>query len=132
MGTSKALRCHLIYCLQRRADGSYIALNRNYKPIGFMDSNLMENPEQLMGFDFAMLSPATIQSLSWDGSCNPDAIFLYSDDSIPFEGNVAATQAYMDRLARFASLRITPHESLMPYGSHKHGSSPRIVNISFD
>lgn len=111
MGTSKALRCHLIYCLQRRQDGSYIALNRNYKPIGFMNSSLAENSEQLIGFDFAKLSPATIQSLSWEGDPNPNAIFLYSDTCIPFEGDTEATDAYLERLARFVNLTITPHET---------------------
>lgn len=32
---SKFRQLFLIYCLDRLEDGSYVALNRRYKPVGF-------------------------------------------------------------------------------------------------
>jgi hypothetical protein len=98
------LRLLLPYCLHRESDGSYVALNRLYKPIGFSSSERVEHLEMPVSFRFAEpLGPATIKALSWKGDPDPDNIVLYGD-SVP---NIPKDfDAYLARLKRLATLKV--------------------------
>lgn len=108
--TKKDLRATLLpYCLQRLADGSYIALNRDYKPLGFIDCGWVRYEDYPARFRFARKpSPATIRALSWNGSEDPAAIFFYNDGTVPFFGPPEATRGYLERLSRLARLTVYP------------------------
>lgn len=116
----KELRATLFpYCLQRLPDGSYIALNRDYKPLGFMDCGWVRYEDFPARFRFARRpSAATLRALSWNSSENPEAVFFYNDGSVPFLGSQPATDAYLDRLARLGRLKVyaeaTPAAPLDP------------------
>ena len=62
----KDLRATLLpYCLQRLPDGSYIALNRDYKPLGFIGCGWVRYEDYPARFRFVRKpSPATIRALS--------------------------------------------------------------------
>lgn len=74
-------KVHLIYCLKRLDDGSYIALNRYYKPLG------LYTKRQLCYFDFTRyklrMTKKRAIKLSWNNSDNIDIIHFYNDGSIP-------------------------------------------------
>ena len=54
--TKKDLRATLLpYCVQRLPDGSYIALNRDYKPLGFIDCGWVRYEDYPARFRFALL-----------------------------------------------------------------------------
>lgn len=106
--SKKDLRATLFpYCLQQLPDGSYIALNRDYKPLGFIDCGWVRYEDYPARFRFARKpSPATIRALSCNGSEDPAAIFFYNDGTVPFFGPPEATAAYLERLARLARLTV--------------------------
>jgi hypothetical protein len=100
------------YCLSLQPDGSYVLLNRDYKPIGFQTREWVKYEAYPIQFKFTRkLSPATIRALSVDGKAVSGSIWLYSDGCIPFAGSKEATEAYMKRLDKLASLATEPaHE----------------------
>ncbi len=103
------------YCLERRGvDGAYVALNRAYKPLGFITQGWVRYDACPVGFRFARLTPATIRALSCDGSDNPNAIHLYTDAHAPFCGNEADTRAYLKRLEHLARLTVYAVEGPAP------------------
>lgn len=106
MTKDNAYRLLFPYCLQRQPDGSYVALNRKYKPLGFMTSDWVQYEAQPIGFKFARLQPATIRALSWNGKEEHAAIFLYSDGCAPFRRSKADTLAYLERLEKLAGLTL--------------------------
>ena len=107
MMKDNAYRLLFPYCLQRRgADGAYVALNRKYKPLGFMTNDWVQYEAHPIGFRFARLPPATIKALSWNRSEEPGAIFLYSDARAPFHHSKADTVAYLERLERLGKLLL--------------------------
>lgn len=95
------------YCLQRQPDGSYVTLNRKYKPLGFLGDQWINYADFPVRFKFARLPPATIRALSWNGSEEPAAIFLYSDGCAPFRRSKADTVAYLERLEKLAGLNLS-------------------------
>jgi hypothetical protein len=102
-------RALLPYCLKRLPDGSYVALNRDYKPVGSFDRGYVRYEDHPVRFKFARkLSAATIRALSCDGSENAEAIHFYNDGCVPFSGSPKTTYAYLKRLERLAGLRVRP------------------------
>lgn len=100
----------LVYCLQRLADGSYIALNRRYKPLGQASSAWVEYETAPGRFKFKRaLSAAQVVAISWNGNADPDRIFLYNDGCVPTASD-ADWAAYSARLQRLAGYRVMPIE----------------------
>lgn len=97
---------HLIYALQRQEDGSYVALNRLYKPVGFTSTERVKYKDFPVCFKFKRaLSAGQIAALSFDGNPAPECIYLYDDGCIP-TSSIAAWDAYVARLARLAAYKI--------------------------
>lgn len=102
---TSVLRLLFPYCLHREADGSYVALNRQYKPLGLSSSERFEHLDLPVSFRFAEpLTPATIKALSWKGDPDPENIVLYGDSvpTIPKDFD-----AYLARLKRLATLKVS-------------------------
>lgn len=96
----------LIYCLQRQPDGSYIALNRRYKPLGFSTTERVDYDAFPIRFKFKRaLSSAQITALSYKGDANPECIYLYNDGCVP---TLSADDwsAYSARLERLAGYKV--------------------------
>lgn len=96
----------LVYCLQRQADGSYIALNRRYKPLGFATTGHVDYDAFPIRFKFKRaLSAAQVAALSYKGDASPECIYLYGDGCIPTE-SAAHWKAYSARLERLAGYMV--------------------------
>lgn len=91
-------RFSLPYVLQEQPDGSHIALNRNYKPIGFRHvEKRVDYAAYPISFRFKDLSPDTIRQLSIQGHSKGD-IYLYKDSCVPILGK-KHMKAYLEKLA---------------------------------
>ena len=96
----------LIYCLDRQPDGSYLALNRRYNPIGFTTTNKVDYEANAVRFKFKRaLSAAQVAALSFAGESDPQRIYLYNDGCIPTD-SAAHWAAYSARLARLAGYKV--------------------------
>ena len=96
----------LIYCLQRQPDGSYIALNRRYKPLGFAATERVDYDAYPIRFKFKRaLSAAQVAALSFAGESDPQRIYLYNDGCIPTD-SAAHWAAYSARLERLAGYKV--------------------------
>lgn len=90
-------RIHQSYCLKRLANGRYIALNRDYKPLG------LETQEFVRYEDFPLdslpgLTSEIAAALSARGSDDVDNIYLYNDGCVPTR-SAANMRAYEKKLA---------------------------------
>lgn len=104
--TAELRQIILIYCLQRLADGSYIALNRNYKPIGLATREWVEYETAPGRFKFKRaLSAAQVAALSCHGDAEAERIYLYNDGCVP-TGSAIHWKAYADRLQRLAGYKV--------------------------
>jgi len=103
-GNRKFCRLNLPYVLQEQEDGSYIALNRNYKPIGFRSEKWVDYGAYPIAFRFKDLSPDMIEKLSVNRPFNGD-IYLYDDNCVPTDGKRHMT-AYMEKLAILMKLGV--------------------------
>ena len=98
----------LIYCLNRLPDGSYIALNRDYKPLGFPRQPFVEYETAPGRFKFKRaLSQDQIAALSYKGDTSAERIYLYNDGCVPTR-SASAWRDYSARLERLAGYRIVP------------------------
>lgn len=97
----------LIYCLQRLPDGSYIALNRKYKPLGQAGAAWVDYETAPGRFKFKRaLSAAQVVAISWNGNPDAERVFLYNDGCVPTD-SAADWAAYSARLQRLAGLKVT-------------------------
>ncbi|TKJ10222.1 hypothetical protein [Halomonas sp. 15WGF] len=96
---------HFPYCLDRQADGSYVMLNRNYKPIGFMTSDWVVYEEEPIGVNIKGLTAKKAASISYAGSEDLDRIYLYNDGTTPTTSEDKA--AYFKRLSILMDLKIS-------------------------
>ncbi|MEW6479757.1 MAG: hypothetical protein AB1455_09930 [Pseudomonadota bacterium] len=97
----------LIYCLDRMPDGSYVALNRRYKPVGLTSTTWVDYEAFPVRFKFKRaLSAAQIASLSCKGDSSPERIYLYNDGCVPTD-SAANWSAYSERLERLAGYKIS-------------------------
>lgn len=96
----------LIYCLQLQPDGSYIALNRRYKPVGFTTVERVDYEAFAVRFKFKRaLSAAQIAFLSYNGDTSAECIYLYNDGCLP-TASAADWNAYSARLERLAGYKV--------------------------
>jgi hypothetical protein len=104
--TSELRHLMLVYCLQRQADGSYIALNRRYKPLGFATTEWVDYDAFPIRFKFKRaLSAAQVAALSYKGDPDPQCIYLYNDGCVPTD-SAAHWTAYSARLERLAGYKV--------------------------
>ncbi len=85
------------YVLQEQKDGSYIALNRNYKPVGLLSEKWVDYGAYPIGFRFKGLTPEMIRQLSIQARTDGD-IYLYDDNCVPTSGK-RNMKAYLGKLA---------------------------------
>lgn len=106
MSTATTLRQQLlIYCLHRLGDGSYIALNRAYKPLGFPGPGWVDYQAAPGRFKFKRaLSAAQVAELSHSGDAGAERIYLYDDGCVPTD-SAEAWAAYSARLQRLAGYK---------------------------
>lgn len=106
MGTYSVIRTHFPYCLRRLADGRYIVLNRNYKPLGYAGMDHIDY-EAHPSACALKITPAIAAKLSYEGSHELDSIHLYDGGQIAAEGaSEERMAAYQERLALLMTLKV--------------------------
>lgn len=102
---------HMPYCIKKLPSGNYIAVNRNYKPIGF-SSNAWVDYEATGGtFKFKRLTKELAIKISYDGqgwrrrSDGTWLLYLYNDGCIPTKSN-AGMGSYLRRLGLLLKLKV--------------------------
>ncbi len=99
-------RVFLPYCLKRLADGRYIVLNRQYKPLGVRSSEHVVYEDHPTAGRIE-ITPEQAVGLSWDGSNDLDLIRLYNGESVDaVDGNTEHLKAYQLRLERLMHLKV--------------------------
>jgi len=105
MPLSDLCSTHLPYCLKRQEDGTYVVLNREYKPLGFVTNDHVKYGDFPIAVKISRLTATVARRLSYGGSTALDEIFLYNDGCIP-TASADHMQAYLQRLAVLAKLRV--------------------------
>lgn len=96
---------HFPYCLTRQQDGSYVLLNRNYKPIGFMVGEWVHYEDHPVGVRIKGITPKVAAELDIRGRDNIERIYLYNDGNNPSRGP-EYMRAYLDKLAKLMAMPI--------------------------
>lgn len=73
----------LPYCIDQQADGRFVFLNRQYKPIGFAMQDYANYSDYPVAHDIPGLTPALIKKIAVAVHENPLRIYLYSDGTNP-------------------------------------------------
>jgi hypothetical protein len=97
------------YCLIKQEDGSYLVLNRNYKPVGFNTSTWVNYEDYPIKIKFKRLTSLTVSKISYNNDPNIDKIFLYNDGCVP-TASAKNMNAYLNRLKILASLQVINYE----------------------
>lgn len=95
----------LPYCLKKQEDGSYIALNREYKPLGFNQNKHVEYSDYPIATAFKGITKTLAKKVSWEGKDDLDSIFLYDSSCTPTKSK-ANMEAYLNRLSLLADLKL--------------------------
>jgi hypothetical protein len=98
-------RIALPYCIQKQEDGSYVVLNRKYKPIGFLTEERLDYGKYPIQVRFKGLKEKTIRRISVDGDPDDGAIYLYGDGSKPTQ-SAKNMRDYLERLSVLMSLKV--------------------------
>lgn len=95
----------LPYCLLKQENGSYLVLNRNYKPLSFNTNDHLDYKAYPIETKFKNLTKNKAALLSWNKSTNLDKIFLYNDACIPI---VSANHMneYLKKLRILSKLQV--------------------------
>jgi hypothetical protein len=87
-----------IYALIGDNSGNWVAVNRNYKPIGFTSTSLENYADYPISHRFSRLTKSFREAISWDGKGGNDTtIYLYTSYNHPLKSpeNMAS---YLKRL----------------------------------
>lgn len=81
----------LPYCLQKTKDGKWLALNRNYKPLGmvgkdeWVDYDSHPSRQSIPAATIAALKRRA-SSIIEDQPNDPETVFFYDDGTMPIDG----------------------------------------------
>jgi len=96
---------HLPYCIRKLPNGSYVVLNRDYKPIGFRTTRQVDCEAYPIGVKFKRLTVKTVAKLSCQASPDINNIYLYHDGSQP-TANAKNMEEYLERIRVLAALKF--------------------------
>jgi hypothetical protein len=102
----KAFRIFMPYCLDKQPDGGYVALNRDYKPLGFDTGDFVNYQRFPITHSLKGLSPTAASEISCHGTPDLSRIYLYNDGCNPANGKARDMSDYMRRLERLSRLSI--------------------------
>lgn len=85
------------YCIEKQKDGSWVILNRNYKPVGFNTADFVKYEEYPVSMRIKGLSPATLKKLSCKEEEPGDRVYLYNDVCIPTD-DAKSMSGYLKKL----------------------------------
>lgn len=105
MALSDFRTIYLPYCIKQQADGSWLVLNREYKPVGFNTGDQINYEDFPVSTKFQELDQATLEKLSYSGEAKSESVYLYNDGTDPLIG-AAEMEAYLKRIEILAKLRV--------------------------
>ena len=94
----------LPFCLKRLEDGTYILLNREYKPIGFKTKEQIEYKNFPVTHKIKGITKKTVEKLSWKGDNNLDTIFLYDGKNIT--SSINKMNLYLEKIKIISKYKI--------------------------
>lgn len=94
------------YCIEKQTDGSWVVLNRQYKPVGFNTSDHVKYEEYPVSAKLQGIGPAVAKKLSYSGVVEGDRIYLYNDGCVPTHDK-ASMDVYLKKLEILAKLGLT-------------------------
>ena len=93
---------HLPYCIQKNAAGKYVVLNREYRPLGFLEDH---HPNYETGPAVKYnITPTIAKKLSCRSLEDTNKIYLYNDGFVP-EVSAKNMAMYLEKLKLLAKLR---------------------------
>lgn len=92
------------YCIEKQSDGSWVLLNRNYKPVGFNTSDFIKYGEHPVSMNLKGIGPATLRKLSYKDEEPGDMVYLYSDGCVP-TNSTEAMASYLIKLEVLLKLK---------------------------
>ena len=94
------------YCIQKQSDGSWVVLNRQYKPVGFNTGEYIKYEEFPVSAKLQGIGPAVANILAYSGEASGDRIYLYNDGCVPTDSKTNM-DAYLKKLEILAKLGLT-------------------------
>ncbi|MCD4820754.1 MAG: hypothetical protein K8R11_01465 [Methanococcoides sp.] len=85
------------YCIEKQEDGSWVLLNRNYKPVGFNTGDFIRYEEYPVSMKLKGIGPATLKKLSDKNEDIEDRVYLYNDSCVP-TSSAQAMSSYLKKL----------------------------------
>jgi hypothetical protein len=85
------------YCIERQENGSWVILNRNYKPVGLNTGKFIKYGDYPVSIRLKGLGPATLKRLSCKDEEPKGRVYLYTDSCIPTSG-AKAMSSYLKKL----------------------------------
>ena len=95
----------LPYCLKRMDDGTYIILNRLYKPLGFDTMKYLNYEDYPICHRIKGINKKTASTLSFCNSDNTDMIYLYGGGCVPTDSS-ENMRKYLEKIERLAKYQI--------------------------
>jgi hypothetical protein len=93
------------YGMSRNSDGSWTLFNRQYKPVGVVDSEWADWDDPRHKMKVKGLGPATLAKLDYKGEGAGDRIYFYNDGCIPTRSS-KDMKSYLTRLEILMKLDV--------------------------
>ena len=93
------------YCIEKQSDGTWVVLNRQYKPVGFNTSDFIEYENYPVSAKLNGIGPGICKKLSYTGQVEGDRVYLYNDGCNPTNSK-ADMEAYLKKLEILAKLKL--------------------------
>ena len=93
------------YCIEKQADGTWVVLNRQYKPVGFNTSDFISYEEFPVSAKLKGIGPGVMKKLSYSGEVQGDRVYLYNDGCVPTH-STPNMNSYLKKLAILAKLSL--------------------------
>jgi hypothetical protein len=93
------------YCIQKQADGKFVVLNRDYKPVGFNTSKGISYKEYPIIHKVKGLTPEIAAKISHENDPGLNSIYLYHDGSVPTDSD-ENMEEYEKRLKLLNQLEV--------------------------
>lgn len=93
----------LPYCLEQQADGSWVALNREYKPVGFFTDEYIDYAMYPVRLKVGSLTRRIRSRLDCLQRVSGNCIYLYNDGCVP-TASPAHMRAYLKRIELLSHL----------------------------
>ena len=105
MALNNYIAVYLPYCLRKQEDGRYVALNREYKPVGFITSDWINYDDYPVRANIKGIGPCTARKLSCHSSEDTGDIFLYHDGCNPIIDEDYMSD-YFEKLELLAKMQV--------------------------